>query len=111
MTRGLLDTSVFIALEGRDPDVPALPDEVAVSIVTYGEIRAGVLRRAAAGESVEITVNGEAVAQLGPLRGRRSHWTSSAALVERLSRVQADPALREELRAVAGGNDELGPIE
>ena len=72
---------------------------------------AGVLRRAAAGESVEITVNGEAVAELGPLRGRRSHWTRSAALVERLSRVQADPALREELRAVAGGNDELGPIE
>lgn len=71
---------------------------------------AGVLRRAAAGESVEITVNGEAVAELGPLRGRRSHWTASAALVERLSRIRADPALREELRAVTGGNDELGPI-
>ncbi len=43
MSRGLLDTSVFIAQEGRDLDVSALPDEVAVSVVTYGELRAGVL--------------------------------------------------------------------
>lgn len=39
----MLDTSVFIAREGRGLDVAALPDEVAVSIVTYGELRAGVL--------------------------------------------------------------------
>ena len=43
MSRGLLDTSVFIAREGRGLDVSALPDEVAVSVVTYGELRAGVL--------------------------------------------------------------------
>ena len=43
MSRGLLDTSVFIAQEGRDLDVSALPDEVAVSVITYGELRAGVL--------------------------------------------------------------------
>ncbi len=43
MSRGLLDTSVFIAREGRDLDASALPDEVAVSVVTYGELRAGVL--------------------------------------------------------------------
>lgn len=43
MSRGLLDTSVFIAREGRGLDVAALPAEVAVSIVTYGELRAGVL--------------------------------------------------------------------
>ena len=71
---------------------------------------AGVLRRAAAGESVEITVNGEPVAELGPLRSLRSHWTSSTALVERLARVQADPALDGELRALSGGTNELGPI-
>ena len=47
---------------------------------------AGVLRRAAAGESVEITVNGESVAELGPLRERRSHWTSSSVLVQRLAK-------------------------
>ncbi|MGY1741143.1 MULTISPECIES: type II toxin-antitoxin system Phd/YefM family antitoxin [unclassified Blastococcus] len=72
---------------------------------------AAVLRRAASGESVEITVNGEPVAELGPIRSRRPHWTSSSALVERLARIQADPALREELKALAGGTDELGPIE
>jgi prevent-host-death family protein len=71
---------------------------------------AGVLRRAAAGESVEITVNGEPVAEIGPLRARRSHWSSSALLAERLADTQADPALGDELRAVSGGTDELGPI-
>jgi predicted nucleic acid-binding protein len=43
VSRGLLDTSVFIAQEGRGLNVSALPDEVAVSVVTYGELRAGVL--------------------------------------------------------------------
>lgn len=43
MSRGLLDTSVFIAREGRDLDPDLLPDEVAVSVVTYAELRAGVL--------------------------------------------------------------------
>jgi predicted nucleic acid-binding protein len=43
VSRGLLDTSVFIAQESRGLDVGALPDEVAVSVVTYGELRAGVL--------------------------------------------------------------------
>ncbi len=72
---------------------------------------AGVLRRAAAGESVQITVNGEPVAELGPIRTRRSHWTSSALMAERLAKIQADPALGDELRALSGGTDELGPIE
>ena len=43
MSRGLLDTSVFIARESRELDVSALPDEVAVSVITYAELRAGVL--------------------------------------------------------------------
>lgn len=44
MTRGLADTSVFIAREsGRSVDAEALPDEIAVSVVTIGELRAGVL--------------------------------------------------------------------
>ncbi len=44
MTAGIADTSVFIAHEsGRALDVSALPDDVAVSIVTIGELRAGVL--------------------------------------------------------------------
>lgn len=44
MSRGLADTSIFIAREsGRELDVAALPDELAVSIITIGELRAGVL--------------------------------------------------------------------
>ncbi|MDZ7679067.1 MAG: PIN domain-containing protein [Acidimicrobiales bacterium] len=44
MSRGLADTSIFIAREdGRPLAVEALPDELAVSIITIGELRAGVL--------------------------------------------------------------------
>lgn len=71
---------------------------------------AGVLRRAAAGESLEITVNGEAVAELGPLRTHRSHWTPRAELVARLPGVQADPGLARELAALGGDTSDLGPI-
>lgn len=43
-SRGLLDTSVFIANEtGRALDPEALPDESAVSVVTLAELQAGVL--------------------------------------------------------------------
>ena len=42
--RGLADTSVFIAREsGRSIDLEALPDRLAVSVITIGELRAGVL--------------------------------------------------------------------
>jgi len=44
VSQGLADTSVFIAREsGRSLDSDALPDELAVSIITIGELRAGVL--------------------------------------------------------------------
>ena len=44
MTRGLVDTTVFIAREsGRPLDEGALPDEISVSVMTIGELRAGVL--------------------------------------------------------------------
>lgn len=47
MTRGLADTSVFIAEEsGRRLDLDRLPNEIAVSIITIGELRAGVLATA-----------------------------------------------------------------
>lgn len=47
MTRGLLDTSVFIAREQRRP-LGALPDELAVSVITIGELEIGVLAAAGA---------------------------------------------------------------
>jgi predicted nucleic acid-binding protein len=42
VSRALLDTSVFIAREQRRPLGP-LPDELAVSVVTIGELELGVL--------------------------------------------------------------------
>lgn len=44
MTDGLADTSIFIANEsGRPLRLDALPDRLAVSVITIGELRAGVL--------------------------------------------------------------------
>jgi hypothetical protein len=44
VTLGLADTSVFIAREsGRRIDTTRLPDDLAISVVTMGELRAGVL--------------------------------------------------------------------
>jgi predicted nucleic acid-binding protein len=44
MTTGLADTSLFIADEtGRAVRTERLPDELAVSIITIAELRAGVL--------------------------------------------------------------------
>lgn len=43
-SRGLADTSLFVAREGgRAVDVSRLPEQLAVSVVTLGELRAGVL--------------------------------------------------------------------
>ena len=47
MTRALADTSLFIASEsGRRLVVSELPDELAISVITIGELRAGVLAAA-----------------------------------------------------------------
>ncbi len=44
MARGLLDTSVMVATEtGRKIRSALLPDEGVISVVTVGELRAGVL--------------------------------------------------------------------
>lgn len=45
--RGLLDTSVFIASEsGRDLNEASLPDESAISPITFAELHVGVLAAA-----------------------------------------------------------------
>lgn len=47
MSGGIADTSVFIAREsGRPLDEANLPDELAISVITVGELRAGVLAAA-----------------------------------------------------------------
>ena len=44
MTDALADTSVFIAREsGRQLRIEALPQRLAISVITVGELRAGVL--------------------------------------------------------------------
>ncbi|HEY8693099.1 MAG TPA: type II toxin-antitoxin system VapC family toxin [Chloroflexota bacterium] len=44
MSQGLADTSVFIARElGRPINLAALPDDLSVSMITIGELRAGAL--------------------------------------------------------------------
>ena len=44
ISRGLADTSLFIVREsGRSLQTELLPDELAVSAITIGELRAGVL--------------------------------------------------------------------
>lgn len=70
----------------------------------------GVLRRAASGEPIEITVNGLAVASRIPLSDVPSRWTSRESLIERLARVQADPALAHHLAELDAMSDDLGPL-
>lgn len=73
---------------------------------------AGVLRRVQAGERVTVTVNGKPVAELVPLQRVRRSPISRETLAERLSRFQADPGLRDDLKRLAGDTTEdLGPIE
>jgi predicted nucleic acid-binding protein len=44
VTTGLGDTTVFVAIEsGRAARLDLLPDRLAVSVITIGELRAGVL--------------------------------------------------------------------
>jgi prevent-host-death family protein len=68
-----------------------------------------VLRRAAGGEALEITVNGEPVATLGPLRASRSPWTPKAALLSQLPEGQADPGLAADLKRLSSDMAEYRP--
>lgn len=104
MTRGLADTSVFIAREsGRSINEAALPDELAISVISIGELRAGVLSTSdvrlrerrlrtltAALELDPVPVDGEVAAQWAALRvllqeeGRRmfvnDSWIAATAM-------------------------------
>jgi predicted nucleic acid-binding protein len=113
-SRGLLDTSVFIAAEsGRRLDVDALPDESVVCVVTLAELRAGVLvasdtairdRRLATLESLAdiavLDIDAAAAASWARLRvqlagsGRRVNvndlWIAATALAHGLPVVTQD---------------------
>jgi prevent-host-death family protein len=59
-----------------------------------------LLDRVAGGETVTITVDGRPAAVLGPV-GRRTRWISRSAFASTVLAHQADPALADELRALA----------
>lgn len=85
-----------------------------MTLVPTRELRndtADVLRRVQAGEDIVITVRGEPVAQLVPIRPARRRRLGWAELVTRLPLIQADPELRGDLKRLAGETTEdLGPI-
>jgi prevent-host-death family protein len=60
-----------------------------------------LLDRVEAGERITITVDGRAVAVLGPV-GRRPRWVRREEVVQRLLEHQADPGLAGDLAALAG---------
>ena len=114
VARGLLDTSVFIALEsGRAMDAEALPDEGVICPITVAELHAGVLiaadlsvraRRLATLEStadIEILpIDGRVAAEWARLRvhlagsGRRVNvnglWIAATAVAHGLPVVTQD---------------------
>ncbi len=114
MPRALLDTSVLIAQESNRPlDVSSLPDEIAVSVVTIGELHLGVLAapdtrtratRLATLDAISavepLPVTAEAAQQWAVLRarlaeeGRRAKindlWIAAVAAANRLDVVTQD---------------------
>lgn len=113
-SRGLLDTSVFIALEiGRPIQGELLPEESAISSITVGELQAGVLaasdtavraRRLATLEAVSdievLTVDETVAASWALLRvhlaesGRRLNvndlWIAATALAHQIPVITQD---------------------
>lgn len=85
-----------------------------VDTVASRELRnntAGVLRRVAAGEQLDITVNGERRARLAPLPTSRRRWMSREEFADLLANHQADPGLRDDLAWISGDTtDDLPPL-
>jgi prevent-host-death family protein len=72
---------------------------------------ADVLRRVSEGGVVAVTVRGEVVAELHPPSDARPRSWRRADLASWLLGEQADPALREDLRTLAGDTtDDLDPL-
>jgi prevent-host-death family protein len=85
-----------------------------MSYIASRELRndtAGVLRRVQHGDEVIITVRGEPVAEIIPIRKGRRRWIPRDELLDRLSHTQPDTALRDDLERIAGDTtDDLGPV-
>lgn len=123
--RGLLDTSVFIAVEfARPVDASLLPDQSVVCPVTIAELQAGVLaaadldiraRRLATLESIAdvevLAIDADVAAEWARLRvhlaetGKRVNvndlWIAATAVVNRLPVVSQDDDF-DPLKGVSG---------
>jgi predicted nucleic acid-binding protein len=85
VSRGLLDTSVLVAREsGRQLDESVLPDEAYISVVTLGELRAGVLAASDVDVRARRLATLEAVAALEPLTVDGASAAAWAEMVVRL---------------------------
>jgi prevent-host-death family protein len=72
---------------------------------------AEVLRQVSDGTRVTITVNGQPVAEIAPVRGRRPQFFTKADLVTLVVDHQADPGLTGDLDELAGDTtDDLDPL-
>jgi prevent-host-death family protein len=72
---------------------------------------AEVLRQAADGTRVTITVNGKPVAEIGPVRALRPPFFAKADLLALVADHQADPGLTGDLDELAGETtDGLDPL-
>jgi prevent-host-death family protein len=70
-----------------------------------------LVRRAEAGESMVITVDGKPVANLHPHQSHGQRWMPRDELIELLKTHSADPGLRADLERIADDStDDLGPI-
>lgn len=85
-----------------------------MAVVASRDLRnhtADVLRRAAEGERITVTVNGTPVAEIGPVRSARPRYISKADVVELLTKYQADPGLADDLARLAPDTtDDLDPL-
>lgn len=71
---------------------------------------AEILRRVQRGETVTVSVDGAAVAEIGPPRSRARRHVELAELLEVLDQDRADPGLRADLAELAGETtDDLDP--
>lgn len=72
---------------------------------------AEVLRQAAEGTRVTITVNGTPVAEIGPVRALRPQFFTRADLLALIADHQADAGLSDDLeRLTADTTDDLDPL-
>lgn len=126
-SRGLLDTSIFIAAEtGRELDGEALPAESFVCVVTVAELEAGVLAASDTAIRHRRLATSRAVAALHPLpidAPAASHWARLRVLLHEAGRRAkvsdlwiASVALANDLPVVTQDDDfdvlaELGLVD